>query len=640
MDVPKLLADNERKELLRFVTAGSVDDGKSTLIGRLLFESKGLYEDQLAAVESASKLVGSTGGGLDLALVTDGLKSEREQGITIDVAYRYFSTPKRKFIIADTPGHEQYTRNMVTGASTADMMVILIDASAGLLVQSKRHAFIASLLDIPHLLVAVNKMDLVDYSQEVYDRIVSDFKEFAARLQIPDIRFIPVSALENENVVNHGQAMPWCDGPHLLHELENVHVTGARNPIDLRFPVQFAHRPDRTFRGYLGSVASGTIRPGDEVTVLPSGVTSKVARVLGPNGDVEAAHPPLAVSVVLEDEIDVSRGDMIVHSRNRPRVDRNFEAMLVWMSPEPMKPGTPYYIKQTTRVQPGTVAELQYRIDVNTLHRQDATQLGLNEIGRCSVSLNHAIAHDTYRKNHATGSFIVIDRVTNNTVGAGMIIDRGKDASSEPTSHWEQEPPSEFLHEELSQVRLSERSNRQGHRPATILLTGLTGAGKSTIAYGLERRLFDAGCAVNVLDGQNVRLGISRDLGFTKEGRSENLRRAAELAHLFNEAGQICICAFVAPQQETRERAMQLVGTDRFLEVYLSAPIEVCRERDPDGFYVKVDAGEITHVPGVTEPYEPPQNPDLILPTDHVALDVCLDRIIELLRDRGVLDPE
>jgi bifunctional enzyme CysN/CysC len=480
-------------------------------------------------------------------------------------------------------------------------------------------------------------MDLVDYEEEAYNRIVTDFKEFAARLRIPDIRFIPVSALKNENVVSHGEAMPWYDGPHLLHELENVHVTRSSNPIDMRFPVQFAHRPDRTFRGYLGSICSGTVRPGDEVMVLPSGVTSRVKQVLGPDGDVDAAVPPLAITLVLDDEIDVSRGDMIVHRGNRPRVDRTLEAMLVWMSSEPMKPGTPYYIKHTTRVQPGTIATLQYRIDVNTLHRQDATQLGLNEIGRCTVSLNYAIPHDTYRKNHATGSFVVIDPVSNNTVGAGMIIDRGAHSESGPQAHWEREPPSAFLHEEASQVRISERTDRQGHRPATLLLTGLTGAGKSTIAYALERRLFDAGCAVSVLDGQNIRLGISRDLGFTKEGRSENLRRAAEVAHLFNEAGQICICAFVAPSNETRQKAMQVVGEERFLVIYLSAPIKVCRQRDPGGFYAKVDAGEITHVPGVTEPFEPPTEPDLILPTDHVKLEACLDRIMELLRDRGIL---
>jgi bifunctional enzyme CysN/CysC len=634
-DINAYLQQHENKELLRFLTCGSVDDGKSTLIGRLLYDAKMIYEDQLAAIERDSKIHGTTGGGFDPALLTDGLKAEREQGITIDVAYRYFSTAKRKFIIADTPGHEQYTRNMATGASTADLAIILIDARLGVLTQTKRHSFITSLLGIKHVLVAVNKMDLVDYRPEVFDKIRGDYRDFAARLDLPDVHFIPISALKGDNVVDPSVRMPWYQGSTLMNFLETVYIGSDRNLEDFRFPVQFVNRPHLDYRGYCGTVASGIIRQGDEVMALPSRKTSRVKSIVTFDGELLEAFAPQAITITLADEIDVSRGDMLVRPGNSPRLEPRFEAMVVWMAEQQMDAGKPYLFKHTTKMVTGAVSALRYRVDVNTLHRQESNCLKLNEIGRCAITLSQPIAHDSYRRNRGTGGFIVIDRITNRTVGAGMILDRS--TRDDRMDHWDAEPVGLLADTEVSHVTAPERAARYGQQPVTVLLTGLTASGKTTIAYALERRLFDVGRACTVLDARNMRRGISRELGFTAEERSENLRRSAEIAKLMNDAGLICIVALVAPSEEVRQRARDVVSRERFLTVYVATPIDACRKRDVEGAYGKADVGEIANFPGVSAPYETPESPDLALRTDQSSIDECVDQIMTLLNQRGVL---
>lgn len=634
-NIEEYLAQHERKELLRFITCGSVDDGKSTLIGRLLYDSKLIYEDHLRKLEQDSVRHGTTGGRFDPALVTDGLKEEREQGITIDVAYRYFSTAQRKFIIADTPGHEQYTRNMATGASTADLAIILIDARNGVLTQTRRHSFIVSLLGIRHVVVTVNKMDLVDFRQDVFERIKADYVDFAARLDIPDLHFIPISALHGDNVVDRSSRMPWYDGPTLMGLLETVYIRSDRNLEDFRFPVQWVNRPHLDFRGYSGTIASGIIRRGEEVMVLPSRRTSRVRSIVTYDGCLEEAFAPQAVTITLEDEIDVSRGDMLVRPGNVPRISDRFEAMVVWMAEQPMVPGKQYLFKHTTKLVSGTVQRLRYRIDVNTLHRQEATQLALNEIGRCQINVNQPLAFDSYRRNRVTGAFIIIDRLTNATVGAGMIMDRATGDEGRPA--WDEPPRTETVVPTSSRVTAEERRIRYGQRPATVLLTGLTASGKSSIAQALERRLFDCGYLSVVLDGQNLRRGLSKDLGFSADDRSENLRRGAEIARLLNDSGLICIAAFVAPSEEVRQKVKQVVGPDRFLVVHVSAPIEVCRQRDQAGHYRQADEGLIAQFPGVSAPYEPPLHPDLVLQTDVYEVDQCVDQLMRLLAERGII---
>ena len=629
-NIDEYLAQHERKELLRFITCGSVDDGKSTLIGRLFYESKMIYEDQLAAIKKDTSRYGTTGEEVDLALFTDGLEDERQQGITIDVAYRYFSTDKRKFIIADTPGHEQYTRNMATGASTADLAIILIDARHGVLTQTRRHSFIVSLLGIRHIVVAVNKMDIVGYDETVFERIKADYIGFASRLELPDVHFMPISALKGDNVVVHSPNMPWYTGSPLMPLLETVYIGSDRNLEDLRFPVQLVLRPNLDFRGFAGTIASGIVRKGDEVLSLPSRKKSRVKSIVTFDGELDEAFAPQSVTLTLEDEIDSSRGDMLVRPGNVPKVDHRFETMLVWMSDEPLVPGKQYLFKQTSKLVPGAVSSVRYRVDVNTLHRQPAPGLALNEIGRCAVTLTAPIAYDAYRRNRATGSFIMIDRVTNATVAAGMILDRGAEDAEEVS--WGGAEA-----DVVSTVTAEEREARFGQKPATLLLTGLTGSGKSTVAAALERRLFDLGRAVAVLDGGVLRQGISRDLDFGARDRSENLRRGVEIARLFNDSGIICIGAFVAPDEAVRRKAAERVGRDRFLVIHLSAPLEICRQRDTDGYYAQADAGTLSNVPGVSSDYEPPTDPDLVLPTHEWPIARCVDAVLRLLQERGIV---
>lgn len=636
-DIDAYLAQHERKELLRFITCGSVDDGKSTLIGRLLYDSKMLYEDQLAQLESESKTHGTTGGGFDPALVTDGLKAEREQGITIDVAYRYFSTAKRKFIIADTPGHEQYTRNMATGASTADLAVILIDARHGVLTQTKRHSFIVSLLGIRHVVVTVNKMDLADFSEERFDEICSDYRQFASRLDLPDLHFIPISALSGDNVVDPSENMPWYKGSTLMNFLESVYIGSDRNFEDFRFPVQYVNRPNLDFRGFCGTVASGIIRKGDEVMVLPQRKSTKVKSIVTFDGELEEAFTPQSVTLTFEDEIDCSRGDMIVRPGNVPRVANEFDAMLVWMNAEAMVPGKSYIFKHTTQSTLGQIDSLRYRVDVNTLHRHPAPDLQLNEIGRCTITLSQPIYFDAYRRNRSTGAFIVVDRISNVTVAAGMITAREADKRSK-LAPWEVEAKSdEGSQSEVSVVSDSERSARLGQSPATVLLTGLSGSGKSTIARGVERALFDAGRTSIVLDGEDLRRGISRDLGFSEQDRSENLRRCAQMARFLNDNGFICLAALIAPAEEVRARAAELIGSERFLTIHCDAPLETCQERDPRGHYQQASAGDLPQLPGAGSKYEPPASPDLHLNTAELSVAECVEKVVDLLRSKELI---
>jgi len=630
----KILEEHAQKDLLRFVTAGSVDDGKSTLIGRLLYESKNIYEDQLQAVERASARHGGSGDGLNIALLTDGLKAEREQGITIDVAYRYFSTPKRKFIIADTPGHEQYTRNTATGASTANLMIILIDAQKGVKTQSKRHAFIASLLGIKHLVVAVNKMDLVGYSKQVFDDTCSRFADFCIKLEISDFCYIPVCALKGDNVVALSDKMPWYNGSPLLNHLETVQVASDRNLIDLRFPVQLALRPDSNFRGYLGTLASGTLKAGAEVMVLPGGNTTRVDSIFTADGSLDEAFAPQAVGVCLCDDIDVSRGDMLVHPHNVPHIGNSFEAMVVWMSQTPMEPDQIYIFKHTTRTVTGVVSSVRYGIDVDTLHRQQAHSLGLNEIGRCSITLNRPIAYDPYANNRATGAFIIIDRVTNNTVGAGMILAREANQLQVSPEKRVTKPKSRYIKPRHSRVTMQQRTAQLGQQPVTVWLTGLPGAGKTTIGYALEQRLFSLGYKTYVLDGENIRLGLNKDLNFIGDDRSENVRRTAEVAKMLNEAGLIAVCSLISPYAQDRQNARQIVGQAKFVEVYLSAPADVRKKRVEKVVYDLAQSGDIKNFSGITAPYEVSKSADLVLPTDRLSVMECVDKIVSLLKEK------
>jgi bifunctional enzyme CysN/CysC len=626
-------------DLLRLSTAGSVDDGKSTLIGRLLYDTKSIFEDQLAAVEDASNRRGE--GYVNLALLTDGLRAEREQNITIDVAYRYFATPRRKFIIADTPGHIQYTRNMVTGASTAELAIVLIDARNGVLTQSKRHGFIASLLGIPHILVAVNKMDLVDWSEEVYDAIVAEYTEFAGKLGVDDLTFIPISALLGDNVVDQSAHMPWYRGTTLLHHLERVNVGAHRNLVDLRYPVQYVLRPDQDYRGYAGRVASGTLRPGEEVLVLPSGRKTRIRSIDTFEGPVSEAMAGDSVAISTDDELDISRGDMIVRPLNLPTVGSEIDATICWTSETPMQPGTHYWLRQTTREVKAFFNRIVYRIDVDTLHREEVERFELNDIGRVHLTTSLPVFFDRYEMNRETGSFVLIDPHTNNTVAAGMI--RGavvgeQDLPTAPAPEDEEaRPVSPDVVWESWNVSLAEREARNGHRASVVWFTGLPGSGKSSIARGLERRLFEAGTHTMLLDGDQVRHGISGDLGFTPEDRQENVRRVGELASLFFRHGNVVLCTFVSPFRADRDRARSRVPDGRFVEVFVDTPLEECERRDPKGLYARAREGEITHMTGLTSPYEAPESPEVRLETVGRSVEEVIGELLGRLRQMGIV---
>ena len=676
-DISSYLHRHETKDLLRFLTCGSVDDGKSTLIGRLLYDSHMIYEDQLEKITKDSKVYGTTDDDFDPALLTDGLKAEREQGITIDVAYRYFSTDKRKFIIADTPGHEQYTRNMATGASTCDLAVILIDARYGVITQTKRHSFICSLLGIKHVIVAVNKMDLVDWSEEKYEQIKNDYNAFVARLNFSDIHFIPMSALKGDNVVEHSNHLGWYDGPTFLHHLEGVNISTDRNLIDMRFPIQYVLRPNLDFRGFSGTMASGILRVGDKVASLPSRQQSRVKAIYGPDGELKEAFAPQAITVTLEDEIDVSRGNMLVPVKNIPHIGNEFEAMVVWMHEEAAKPGKSYLIKHTSNMVPGVLSEIRYTVDVNTMrrqgdverekseeergsleggseksevegvasHHQQSTshggeadshsaeaELHLNEIGRCHITLHRPIAFDPYDRNRATGAFIMVDRLSNATVAAGMIVDR---IVSKP-GH-KKAPVSQNIVKSDSLVSVADRQKLLGQHGATIWLTGLSGSGKSTIANQLEKDLIEQGHLCYILDGDNVRHGLNRDLGFSMEDRKENIRRIGEVAALMNDAGVLVISSFISPYISDRQAAREVIGDESFIEVFIDTPIEVCEQRDPKGLYKKARSGEIPQFTGISDPYEAPQDAEITLPTEELSPEAAAERIIDDLKARKLI---
>ena len=618
-------------DMLRFTTAGSVDDGKSTLIGRLLYDTKSIFEDQLDAIESASRRRGEDY--VNLALLTDGLRAEREQNITIDVAYRYFATPRRKFVMADTPGHVQYTRNMVTGASTADLAIVLVDARKGVLEQSKRHAFISALLGIPHLVIAVNKMDLVDFNETVFGDIVREFTEFVSKLGVKDVTFIPVSALKGDNIVDRSTNMPWYEGATLLHHLETVSITSDRNLLDFRFPVQYVIRPHQDYRGFAGRVASGTIRAGEEVLILPAARATRIKSVENAGGVVKEAVAGDSIVLTLEDEIDVSRGDMIVRRNNLPTVTTRFDAMLCWMAEAPLDSTVPYVLIHTTRSVRGFITKVVYRIDVETLHRKTDVGFGLNDIGRVEITTAQPLFFDAYSRNTATGGFILVDPFTNVTVAAGMIRGevRGLSEVEPPPAH------SPNVVWEDWNVGRAERAARNGHPPAVLWFTGLSGAGKTTIARLLERRLFQEGCQTMLLDGDQVRHGLCADLGFSPADRTENLRRVSEVARLFYEQGSIVLCTFVSPYERDRLAIRSKFGDAAFFEVFVDCDLEECVRRDPKGLYRKAGAGEILDLTGVSSPYEPPKQAEIQLDTMTLTPEMAVEVVFEQLRARGIL---
>jgi bifunctional enzyme CysN/CysC len=638
-DIEAYLGRHETKELLRFLTCGSVDDGKSTLIGRLLHDTHMIHEDTLAAAERDSKSMGTQAGELDLALLVDGLKSEREQGITIDVAYRYFTTAARKYIIADTPGHEQFTRNMATGASTCDLAILLVDARHGVAVQTRRHSFITSLLGIREIVVAINKMDLVGHAQERFEEIMHDYSAFASKLPARNMRFIPMSALNGDNVVHRSTAMPWYDGPTLLEHLDTVPLAGRRNMVDFRFPVQWVNRPNLDFRGFTGTIAGGCVKPGDRVMVLPSRKTSSISRIVTFDGDLAQATPPLSVTLTLADEIDCSRGDMLVHPGNEPHVSQDVHAMIVWMDDvAPLVPGKEYLLKHGTNKTPASITSIAHRIDVNTLERSTSPALALNDIGQVAIRTSRPLVYDAYTRNRQTGAFVLIDRLTNATAGAGMLLD----PSDVGEGHWKDAPQGGHLAPSGRVITTEEREKRLGQRPFTLLFTGLSGCGKTEIARAVERRLFDLGRFAAVIDGPALRSGMSRDLGFSKVDRSENLRRGMELAKTLNELGLVVLASFTAPDSSVRIRARELVGSDRFAVVHVSTPLEACRRRDPVGLYRDAASGAVKDVPGVDFEYEAPTDAEITIPfhelgTPDAAIRTAVERVLTFIESRGVM---
>jgi len=624
-NVHDYLASHRDRDLLRFITCGSVDDGKSTLIGRLLYESKALFEDQLAALAVDSKKFGTQGGELDFALLLDGLMAEREQGITIDVAYRYFGTGKRSFIVADTPGHEQYTRNMITGASTADVAVILVDARKGVLTQTRRHSYVVSLIGIRKVVLAVNKLDLVDYSEEAFDAIEADYRSFAERLGLRDVTCIPMSALKGDNVTAPSARTPWYQGPALMRYLETVEARRDAQAAPLRLVVQWVNRPNADFRGYSGRIVGGTVRPGDRVRVLPSGAETGIARIVESDGDVDAAVAGQSVTVVLRDEIDVSRGDVIASAVSPPGIADQFEATVIWMHDEEMLPGRPYLIKIGACTAGVSLAMPKYKVNVNTLEHLAARTLKLNEIGVCNLSLDRPVPFDPYEENRDTGGFIVIDRMTNNTVGAGLI-------------HFALRR-SQNIHWQAIEVNKDAHAALNAQRPCIVWFTGLSGAGKSTIANIVEKKLHARGHHTYLLDGDNVRHGLNRDLGFTEADRVENIRRVAEVARLMVDAGLIVLVSFISPFRAERRMARALVQPDEFCEVFIDTPLAVAEQRDRKGLYSKARRGELKNFTGIDSPYEPPENPELRIDTVSDKAEDAAEAVIERLRHMGVLEP-
>ena len=624
-DIELYLRQHERKSLLRFITCGSVDDGKSTVIGRLLYESKMLFEDQLAAIEADSKKWGTQGGDIDFALLVDGLSAEREQGITIDVAYRFFSTDRRKFIVADTPGHEQYTRNMITGASTADVAVILIDARKGVLTQTRRHSFLVNLIGIRKVVLAINKMDLVEFSQEVFERIDAQYREFAAQIGLNDITSIPLSGLKGDNMTAPSARTPWYHGPTLMGLLETCEVDETRLQAQpLRLPVQWVNRPNLDFRGFCGLLASGSLQPGDRIRVQPSGRESRIARIVALDGDLPRAVAGQSVQVTLDDEIDISRGDVISHAHAPAEVADQFECSLVWMADEPMLPGRPYLLKIGTRTVAATITEPKYKVNVNTLEHLAAKKLELNEIGVCNIALDRQVAFDAYKANRETGGFILIDRLTNNTVGAGML-------------HFALRR-SHNIHLQHVDIDKAARSSLMGQKPAVLWFTGLSGAGKSTIANLVEKKLYAMGRHSYLLDGDNVRHGLNKDLGFTEADRVENIRRVAEVARLMVDAGLIVITAFISPFRAERELARGLMDEGEFIEVHVDTPLEVAEQRDVKGLYAKARRGELANFTGIDSPYEAPESPELRVATTVLSPEQAADRVIDKLRELKLFD--
>jgi bifunctional enzyme CysN/CysC len=624
-DIEQYLKAHETKSLLRFITCGSVDDGKSTLIGRLLYESKMLFEDQLAALEADSRKVGTRGGEIDYALLLDGLAAEREQGITIDVAYRFFSTDRRKFIVADTPGHEQYTRNMVTGASTADLAIILIDARKGMLVQTRRHSYLVSLIGIRHVVVAVNKMDLVDYSQEVFDRIETEYREFAERIGLSDISVIPISGVQGDNVVDKSANTPWYGGPALMSLLETVEIDEQRlQQQPFRLPVQWVNRPNLDFRGFAGTVAGGVIRPGQRIRVQPSGRESTVARIVSADGDLAQAVANQSITLTLADEIDISRGDVISTVESPAQVADQFEATLVWMSDQPMLRSRNYLMKIGAKTVTATVMPLKHKVNVNTLEQMAGTKLELNEIGVVDLELDRPIAFDPYHDNRDTGGFILIDRLSHNTVGAGMLRFALRRSSN---VHWQ-----------AIDVNKQGHASIKGQKPCVLWFTGFSGAGKSTIANLVEKKLFAQGRHTYLLDGDNVRHGLNKDLGFTEADRVENIRRVAEVARLMVDAGLVVLTAFISPFRNERQSARALLDPGEFLEVFIDTPIGVAERRDPKGLYRKARRGELKNFTGIDSPYEAPLDAEIRVDTTAMSAEGAAEQIVAALQARGMLD--
>ncbi len=622
-DIDAYLKQHETKSLLRFITCGSVDDGKSTLIGRLLYDSKMVFDDQLAALQADSKRMGTQGQNIDFALLVDGLAAEREQGITIDVAYRFFSTDKRKFIVADTPGHEQYTRNMVTGASTADLAIILIDARRGVLTQTRRHSYLVSLLGIRQVILAINKLDLVNYSREVFDRILGDYTAFSSQLDIEKIIPIPISALAGDNITERSGNTPWYTGPTLMGHLETVEIASLSRTAPFRMPVQWVNRPNLDFRGFSGLVSSGTVHPGDLVKIMPSARQTRVARVLI-DSDLPYATAGQSITVTLEDEVDCSRGDVICGAEHPAEVSDQFETTIVWMHDTPMLPGRSYLLKIGTKTVAASVTALKHKVNVNTLEQVAARQLELNEIGLCNISLDQPVAFDPYSDNRDTGGFILIDRVSNETVAAGLIHFALRRAQN---IHWQ-----------AVDVSRAARAAQKGQRACVLWFTGLSGAGKSTVANLVEKRLFALGRHSTMLDGDNVRHGLNRDLGFTDTDRVENIRRVGEVARLMADAGLIVLVSFISPFRSERQMARDLMAEGEFLEVFVDAPLAVAETRDPKGLYKKARRGEIKHFTGISSPYEAPETPELHIDTTKLKPEDAAELIVAQLQARGLLE--